>query len=142
NRPFITQYEDWRAPVAGEKFDPYVDRYFRPPTTASWSGDTPTITNEGWFPLQPRNQVGNMTRNNPKMRNFPIFNEDVSLAKTLTISEARRSTVDVRFEGFNVLNRTQFGIPNTNMSDAANFGLVRAQSNTPRRLQFAVKLNW
>jgi hypothetical protein len=41
-----------------------------------------------------------------------------------------------------VLNRTQFGTPNTNLSDAANFGLVRAQANSPRRMQFALKFNW
>ena len=80
NRPYITQYDDWRAPIAGEKFDPYVDRYFKTPTTASWSGDTPMITSQGWFPLQPRDRLGNMTRNNPKMRNFPIYTENVSLA--------------------------------------------------------------
>jgi hypothetical protein len=50
--------------------------------------------------------------------------------------------VDLRFEGFNVLNRTQFGTPNTNLSDAANLGLVRAQANVPRAMQFAAKLNW
>ena len=142
NRPYITTYDGWRAPVAGNKFDPYVDRYFQSATTASWSGDTPTITSQGWFPLQPRNQVGNMTKNNPKIRNFPLRNEDVSLAKTFTISQERRRTFDLRFEGFNVLNRTQFGTPNTNMSDAANFGLVRSQANSARRLQLAAKLNW
>jgi hypothetical protein len=119
-----------------------VDRYFRSATTANWNGDTPTITNQGWFPLQPRNQVGNMTKNNPKMRNFPLLNEDVSLAKTFTLSPEHRRTFDLRFEGFNVLNRTQFGTPNTNMSDAANFGLVRTQANAVRRLQLAAKLNW
>jgi len=142
NRPYITTYDDWRAPTAGSKLDPYVDRYFKTPTTASFSGDKATITSQGWFPLQPRDQIGNMTKNNPKMRNFPLFNENVSLAKTFTVSQEHRRTADVRFEGFNVLNRTQFGTPNTNMSDAANFGLVRAQANTPRTLQFAVKLNW
>jgi hypothetical protein len=85
-----------------------------------------------------------MTRNNPKMRDFPIFNENVSLAKTYTISREHRRTVDLRFEGFNVLNRTQFqfGTPNTNLSDAPNLGLVRAQANLPRAMQFAAKLNW
>jgi hypothetical protein len=27
-----------------------------------------------------------MTKSNPKMRNFPIYNENISLAKTFTIS--------------------------------------------------------
>lgn len=142
NRPYITQYDDWRAPTAGSKFDPYADRYFKTPTTANWIGDNATITTQGWFPLQPRDQPGNMTRNNPKMRDFPLFNENVSLAKTFTVSVERRQTLDLRFEGFNVLNRTQFGTPNTNLSDAANFGLVRSQANKPRALQFALKLNW
>lgn len=45
-------------------------------------------------------------------------------------------------QAFNVLNRTIFGTPNTNMSDIANFGLVRTQANVARRMQFALKLNW
>jgi hypothetical protein len=99
---------------------------------------------QGWFPLQPRDRVGNMTRNNPKMRNFPLFNEDVSLAKTFSLSAEKRRTADLRFEAFNVLNRTQFGFlpANTNISDTANFGLVRTQANLARRMQFALKLNW
>jgi hypothetical protein len=86
NRVTIDTYDGWRAPIAGEKFDPFVDRYFQSPTIASWSGDTPTITSQGWFPLQPRDRLGNMTKSNPKMRNFPIYNENISLAKTFTIS--------------------------------------------------------
>jgi len=142
NRPTITTYDAWRAPVAGEKFDPAVDRYFKPATVANWVGDNATVTVEGFFPLQVRDRLGNMTRNNPKMRNFPIFNENISLAKTFTLSLERRSTLDLRFEAFNLLNRTQFATPGTNLSDVANFGLVRNQANTPRRMQFAVKINW
>ena len=100
------------------------------------------ITSQGFFPLQPRDQIGNMTRNNPKMRNFPIFSENVSLAKTYRISREHWHTIEAHFEGFNVLNRTQFGTPNTNLSDAGNLGLVRTQANTPRTMQFALKLNW
>ena len=83
-----------------------------------------------------------MTKNNPKMRNFALFNEDVSLAKSFTMSEANHVTADLRFEAFNVFNRTLFGTPNTNVADVANFGLVRTQANSPRRMQFALKLNW
>jgi len=63
------------------------------------------------------------------------------LAKTYTISREHRRTVDLRFEAFNVLNRTQFGTPNTNLSDAANLGIVRSQANAPRAVQFALKLD-
>jgi Carboxypeptidase regulatory-like domain len=139
NRPYITTYDGWRAPLAGDKFDPYVDRVFKPATIASFAGDVPTITTQGFFPLQPRDRPGNMTRTNPKMRNFPLYNEDVSLAKTFAVMETRR--VDLRFEGFNLLNRTVFGTPTTSLS-SSDFGLVRSQANSPRRLQFALKLIW
>jgi hypothetical protein len=142
NRPTINSYDGWRADPVGDKFDPYVDRYFKSTSTASFSGDTATVTSQGFFPFQPRDRVGNMTKNNPKMRNFPLFNEDVSLAKSFTVSVEKRRTVDLRFEAFNMLNRTQFFTPNTNMSDVANFGLVRTQANSPRRMQFALKFNF
>ncbi|MCX6629628.1 MAG: carboxypeptidase regulatory-like domain-containing protein [Candidatus Solibacter sp.] len=140
NRAYVTTFDDWRAPIKGDKFDPNVDRFFRPNTLANWVNDTPTITSQGWFPLQPRDRLGNMTRNNPKMRNFPLYSENVSLAKTFAIAEQRQ--LDLRFEAFNVLNRTQFGSPNTNLGDTSNFGLVNSQANTPRRMQFALKFNW
>jgi hypothetical protein len=149
NRPYITTYDGWIAPTKGDKFDPYVDRYFKTPTTASFNGDTATVVSQGFFPYQPRNQIGNMTRVNPKARTFPLFNENVSLAKTFTVSAEHRRTLDIRFEGFNVLNRTQFNLSSTsttasalNLSDVANFGLVRSQSNAPRAMQFAAKFNW
>lgn len=142
NRPYISTYDGWRAPLTGNKFDPAVDRYFKTPTTATWSGDTATIVEEGFFPLQPRDRIGNMTRYNPKARNFPILNENVSLAKQFFLTKERRTSAELRFEAFNLLNRTQFGTPNTNLNDVANLGLVRSQANTPRRMQFALKFVW
>jgi hypothetical protein len=118
-----------------------VDRYFQTPTLANWNGDTPTITQQGWFPLQPRNQVGNMTVTNPQMRNFPLYSENVSLAKTFSFSKENRREFDVRLEGFNPMNRVQFGTPNTNLS-STSFGLVTSQANAPRNLQLALKLIW
>ncbi len=142
NRPYVTSYDDWRAPTVGDKFDPYVDRVFKSASSASFSGDTATVTSQGFFPFQPRDRVGNMTKNNPKVRNFPLFNEDISLAKTFTASVEHHRTIDLRFEAFNMLNRTVFGTPNTNLADQANLGLVRSQANSPRRMQFALKFNF
>ncbi len=141
NRPTITQYTDWRAPLTGDTFDPNKDRYFRTPTLATWTGDIPTITQQGWFPLQPRDRVGNMTANNPKMRNFPQYNENISLAKTFSILNDNRMQLDARLEAFNMLNRVTFGTPDTNMN-GANFGFVNSQSNSPRKVQLALKLMW
>lgn len=146
NRPTIASYDDWRAPVAGDKFDPNVDRYFKANTMANWpttgglTGDTPVITQSGWFPVQPRDRIGNMTKTNPKMRNFPIYNENISLAKTFAFSEKRRE-LDLRFEAFNLLNRTRFGTPNTSLS-SSDFGRVTTQANSPRTMQLAAKFVW
>jgi len=143
NRPYITTYDGWRLPIQGQ-FDPAVDRYFQPATYATWNGDTPTITSQGWFPLEPRNQVGNMTVTNPKMRNFPVYNENVALAKTFSLSAEHNREFDVRLEGYNLLNRVLFSAPNTSLS-STSFGLVSAQAtNTvaPRNLQLAMKFIW
>src|SRR5712691_9226719 len=48
-------------PVKGDRFDPAVDTFFQPAS---------------FFGAQPTTQFGNMTRYNPKLRNFPDFNEN------------------------------------------------------------------
>lgn len=121
-RPFISGYENWRAPIAGDKFDPYVDRFL----------------NRAAFPTQTAN-FGNATRYNPKVRAFWNKNENVSLAKTFRIKEHLR--MDLRGEAFNIFNRTVFGTGSTNL-DAATFGQVTSQVNDPRQMQVALKLYW
>jgi hypothetical protein len=84
--------------------------------------------------------VGNATITNPKVRNFPVLSENVSLAKTFSLSAENRRELDVRLEAFNVMNRVQFATPNTNLSATpGTFGLVTAQANAPRSLQLALK---
>jgi len=126
NRPTITTYEGWRGPIAGEKFDPNIDSFFQPPS---------------FFGTQPTDRFGNMTRYNPKLRYFPIFNEDISVARTFQVKEGLR--LEFRGEAFNYLNRTRFGpLSNATVLQNANFGLWRNQSNSPRRMQLALKLTW
>jgi len=48
NRPYITQYDDWRAPVKGEKFDPFVDRYFRLRPRPAFRATLATITSKAF----------------------------------------------------------------------------------------------
>ncbi len=122
-RPLVTSYDNWRAPIAGSKFDPNVDKFL----------------NKAVFPTQPNNQFGNVTRYNPKVRAFPMFNENVSLAKSFAITESKR--IDFRWEAFNLFNRTQFGTGSTNV-DSSTFGVVTSQANTPRQMQVALKLYW
>jgi hypothetical protein len=122
-RPLITSYTGWRAPISGSKFDPNKDKYL----------------NIAAFPTQPVALFGNETRFNPKLRSLPLFNENVSLAKSFHLTETKR--LDFRFEGFNLFNRTQFGNPDLNLNDST-FGVITSQANTPRQMQAAMKLYW
>jgi hypothetical protein len=122
NRPYITSYDGWRAPVDGS-FDPAKNLFLNPAA----------------FPAQPNYLLGNATRYNPKVRAFPNLNENVSLGKAFTITESLR--LDFRAEAFNLFNRTVFSAPNTNLN-STSFGVVSGQANTPRQMQLALKLYW
>jgi hypothetical protein len=47
----------------------------------------------------------------------------------------------VRIEAFNLLNYTQFGSPNATLNNAS-VGQVTTQANSPRQMQFGVKMLW
>jgi hypothetical protein len=98
-----------------------------------------TFLNRSVFPAQPNDRFGNATRFNPKVRAFPMFNENVSVAKSFGFTERLR--MDLRWEMFNLFNRTVFGTGGTNLN-SNNFGLVRNQVNDPRQMQVALKLYW
>jgi hypothetical protein len=63
NRPRVTTYDGWRAPYTGN-FNPYADNFFQPVS---------------FFGPQSETQLGNATRYNPKVRNWPNFKENVAL---------------------------------------------------------------
>ena len=121
-RPVITSYDNWRAALRGEKLDPATDRFL----------------NRDVFPAQPIG-FGNMTRHNPKVRSFPIFDENIGLAKRFSLGE--RFSLDFRWEAFNLFNRVRFGTGGTNL-DSTSFGVVTSQANGPRRMQAGLKLYW
>src|SRR5450432_2713328 len=128
---YVTSYDGWRAQTKGGSFDPAVDNFFVP-------------YGSGPFPLQGTgtafNGLGNETRYNPKVRQFPNLNENISLAKTFPIREQLR--LDFRAEAFNVFNRVRFGTGSTQLQ-STTFGKLTSNGdllNTPRQLQLALKL--
>jgi hypothetical protein len=122
-RPTVTSYDNWRAPLKGDSFDPQVDRFL----------------NKSVFPAQPI-AFGNVTRFNPKVRSFPSFNENISIGKSFPLfGESRR--LDFRWEAFNLFNRVVFGTGSTSL-DSTSFGVVNSQANTQRQMQVAMKLYW
>jgi hypothetical protein len=121
NRPNLTG-QDWRAPIAGDEFDPLVDRYL----------------NRAAF-VQPVGELGNAPRVNGDVRRPWNFTENISIAKSIKASQS--IDVDVRIEAFNLFNRVVWGAPNQDFS-SSNFGLVTSQANTPRQMQIGLKLYW
>jgi hypothetical protein len=131
NVPYITSYDGWRATPKNGSFDPSVDNFFVP----FQSGPFP---NQGTGTAL--NAIGNSTRYNPKVRQFPNLNENLSLAKSFAIRESTR--IEFRAEAFNAFNRVRFGTGSTTLQDQ-NFGKLTSASdllNTPRSLQLALKL--
>ncbi|HEY3741345.1 MAG TPA: carboxypeptidase-like regulatory domain-containing protein [Bryobacteraceae bacterium] len=138
--PYITSYTGWQPNYNG-KFDPTVDNFFVPycnTASASCSGPFPY---QGVVTSGIDTGFGNATRFNPKLRQFPNLNENLSLSRSFPIrGEGRR--LEFRAEGFNVFNRTRFGTGSVNLQDP-NFGHLTSSAdllNTPRQLQLALKL--
>ena len=120
--------DNWAPATKGDSFDPAVDR---------------TIQPASFFPAQPANTFGNMTRYNPKFRAFPNLNENFSLAKSFVLHE--RVRMDLRAEMFNAFNRVRFGQGSLTIQ-SQTFGILSQtasdQANLPRQMQLALKLNF
>ena len=84
--------------------------------------------------------IGNATRYNPKVRNFPNLNENMSITREFPIHEKTR--LEFRAEAFNVFNRMRYGTGSTQLQ-SQTFGIPTGsgiQINTPRQMQLALKL--
>jgi len=104
-------------------FDPRTDRYlniaaFAQPTGA-FGSSMPTIDG---------------------LRGFASLNEDLALSKTINLQG--RSTLQIRVEMFNALNRVEFGNPASNIGNAETFGRITSQANTPRNMQIALRMTF
>jgi len=125
NRATVPAYDGWRGAIKGSRFDPNADSFFQPVS---------------FFGAQPTTGFGNETRFNPKLRNWPGFNENFSLARSINL-HGEQKRLDFRWETFNLLNRTAFGALGGGATlQNPNFGLWRSQANTQRRMQVSLKL--
>ena len=107
----------------GGHFDPATDRYL----------------NLNAFAIPANFTIGNAPAVMPNSRDFALLNEDFSIMKRTTIKE--KVNLEFRMEMFNVFNRVRFATPNTNFDNPA-YGTVGGQANSPRTIQFALKLNF
>lgn len=137
--PYVTSYTGWQPQWSGS-FDPTVDSFLVPycPASGTCTGPFPhqgDLSN----PQDGNLGFGNATRYNPKVRQFPNLNENVSISRSFPIRESMR--LEFRAEAFNLFNRVRFGTGDTNLQDQ-NFGKLTSSSdllNTPRQLQLALK---
>jgi hypothetical protein len=81
---------------------------------------------------------GNAPRVLPNARAPGTNNLTASLFKQFPLSFREGARLEIRLEAFNVLNRVQFAVPDTNVCDAT-FGQITAQANQPRQVQIGVK---
>jgi hypothetical protein len=145
--PYITSYNGWQP--NSFNFEPNQPFFFTPYETL---GQMQSGNYSGPFPYQgdirnPNNSlanqgvgIGNMTRFNPKVRNFPNLNENLSVARTFPIHE--KTQLEFRAEAFNAFNRMRFGTGSTQLQNQ-QFGIPIGsgiQINTPRQMQLALKL--
>jgi len=114
----------------------------------SFSGDRITGSPDHWYNpaawlLPPAGTWGSAGRN--ILYGPGLLNLDCSMFKMFRIRE--RLNVEFRAEFFNVLNRTNFGMPVTTTFASSgayspSAGAIKYTSTTSRQMQFAMKLNW
>ena len=73
------------------------------------------------------------------LRNTPLYILDMSVNKEIRIAERWRMTL--RMVALNFLNHPFFDIGNPNPT-STTFGQISSQANSPRQLQFGLKLTF
>jgi hypothetical protein len=124
-----------RDPSSFGHFDPHKDE----------------LINEKAFVVPPAWQFGSFAAISESIRSFPYYNEDMSLMKEWTFTLIHDEPMTLRFNAdfFNLFNRTIFNQDGSNgayaMEPTVNYpgyGALGGQCNTPRQVQFALRLKW
>jgi Carboxypeptidase regulatory-like domain len=125
--------------LAGRKkgnggFNPFTDQWYNPAALSDPNNST-RIAAGGAY------EFGDMARYEGYNRTFPYLDEDFSITKTTVI--AKRLNVQFRGELFNAFNRHIFSGPyDGNPYDTSSFGVVNSLQNTPRNVQFTLKVQY
>jgi hypothetical protein len=100
-------------------------------------------TVESWFntsafQLVPSGVFGNERRNQLRGPDWQSF--DFSLQRRIDVSS--RVGAIFRWDVFNLFNRTNFGLPNRVLNDAATVGTITSLGGDPRLMQFSLRLQF
>ena len=91
------------------------------------------------FAQAPAYTFGNVCRTISDVRSHGLNNWDLAILKESKMTE--RVGLQFRAEFFNLCNRVQFGWPDLRVG-SANFGIVSSQGNSPRIIQFGLRLSF
>ena len=72
------------------------------------------------------------------LRGFGTFNLDLAVTKDIRIREGIGATLSFQF--LNVLNHFQPANPSLNIDSPGSFGVVTGQANTPRQMEFGLRI--
>ena len=115
-------------------FNPFVDHWYNP-NAVSDPNDSMRISAGGAY------EFGDKPRYESYDRAFPYLDEDFSITKATLLREGLN--LQFRAELFNAFNRHIFGGPgDTNPYDTSTFGVVSSLQNSPRNVQFTLKLQF
>jgi hypothetical protein len=93
--------------------------------------------NTAAFERAPTGQSGNAPRN--AIRGPGMINGDLSFIKRIAFGENK--VLELRVEGFNILDRANLGIPVTDLS-SSSFGRIQSTATPAREFQFGVKFRF
>jgi hypothetical protein len=115
-------------------FNPFTDHWYNPAAFSDPNNST-RIAAGGAY------EFGTMPRYEGYDRAFPYLNEDFSITKNTLVAKA----INVQFRGelFNAFNRHIFGGPyDGNPYDTSSFGIVNGLQDSPRNVQFTLKVQY
>ena len=79
--------------------------------------------------------MGNAGRN--ILRGPGLFNVDIAVQRRFALTG--QTAIELRWEIFNLFNADQFGLPESNIANAA-FGQLVRLAGDPRVMQFAIRV--
>jgi hypothetical protein len=124
----------------------------RPNVAMGWSGNPVTYDPAGWVTAEAFSRpdpgfLGNLGRNT--IIGPDLFNVDFSMVKTMTLSKLEGApSLDLRFEFFNLFNRTNFNLPDSDRMSVFSEGSIRedfamiTSAGNSREIQIGLKLRF
>lgn len=76
------------------------------------------------------------------LRGMPYFNLNATVIKDLGIWKEGRVGATLSIQFSNLLNHVQLGDPSMDLSDPNNFGVLGGQANSPRQMEFGLRVHF